>query len=156
MRESRTPLTILIADDDPGHRLTIRQAFEEARVINPLRFVEDGEELLEYLCCRGTYAAADSAPFPGLILLDLKMQGTDGRKALREIKNHPELKDLPVVVLTASRDEEDFLRTCDLGVDLFITKPITFSGLVKTVKPLCQCWFAIVTAPGVEFGGLYD
>jgi CheY-like chemotaxis protein len=156
MRESRTPLTILIADDDAGHRLMIRQAFEEARLINPLHFVEDGEELLEYLCCRGGYAAAGSAPLPGLILLDLKMPGTDVREALREIKNHPDLKELPVVVLTASRAEEEILRTCDLGVDLFITKPVSFSELVKTVKPHCSCWFEIVTAPGVEYGGPHD
>lgn len=156
MRERRTPLTILIADNDADHRLMIRQAFEEARLINPLRFVEDGEELLNYLCCRGAYAAAGSAPVPGLILFNLHIPGTDGREALLEIKNRPDLKELPVVVLTASRAEEEILRACDLGIDSFITKPVSFSGLVKAIRPHCSCWFEIVTAPGVEYGGPHD
>jgi CheY-like chemotaxis protein len=156
MRERRTPLTILIADDDADDRLMIREAFEEGRLINPLRFVEDGEELLDYLCRRGSYEPTGSAPLPGLIILDLNMPRKDGREALREIKNHPDLKQIPVVVLTTSRAEEDIVRTYDLGVNSFITKPVSFLGLVETVKSLHNYWFEIVTAPGVEYGGPHD
>ncbi|ALC16760.1 response regulator receiver protein [Desulfuromonas soudanensis] len=156
MRDLRTPLTILIADEDADGRLMIRQVFEEARLINSLRFVEGGEDLLDYLYCRGAYAAAGSAPRPGLILVDLNIPDTKVREALQAIKGHTHLKEIPVVVATNSRAEEDLLRTCDLGVHCFIAKPISFSALVDTVKSLHNYWFEIVAAPGVECGGIDD
>src|SRR5712671_4597428 len=100
------PIVILLADGDEEERMLTSDALEESRVVNELRFVEDGEELLEYLHQRGRYADADSAPSPGLILLDLNMPKKDGREALREIKADPDLRRIPIVVLTTSKAEE--------------------------------------------------
>lgn len=147
MTHPRTSLTILMADDDPDDRLMAQEAFEEARLVNELHFVNDGEELLDYLCRRGKYAARSPAQEPGLILLDLNMPKKDGRQALKEIKEDPALRHIPIVVLTTSRAEEDILRTYDLGVSSFITKPVTFAGLVELVQSLTRYWFEIVTLP---------
>ena len=147
MRHSRVPITILMADDDADDRLMAQEALEEARLANELRFVTDGEELLAYLHRRGPYAAAGAAPQPGLILLDLNMPKKDGRQALKELKADPALRHIPVVVLTTSKAEEDILRTYDLGVNSFITKPVMFESLVDIMKTLARYWFEIVTLP---------
>lgn len=141
------PIRILMADDDPEDRLLTEDAFAEARLTNELRFVEDGEELMDYLKQRGEYAAPGAAPRPGLILLDLNMPRKDGREALQEIREDPDLHRIPVVVLTTSRAEEDIVRTYDLGVNSFITKPVTFEGLVQIVQRLADYWFEIVQLP---------
>jgi CheY-like chemotaxis protein len=141
-----TPITILLADDDADDRMLTRDALAESRLANDLRSVEDGEELLDYLLKRGNYANAD-APRPGLILLDLNMPRKDGREALREIKADPTLRQIPVVVLTTSKAEEDIYRTYDLGVNSFITKPVTFDGLVTVMRALGRYWFEIVELP---------
>lgn len=140
-------ITILMADDDPDDRLMAQEALQEARVANQLHLVGDGEELLEFLLRRGRYAPPAEAPRPGMILLDLNMPRKDGREALREIKANPDLRSIPVVVLTTSRAEEDILRSYDLGVNSFITKPVTFSGLVEVMKALGRYWFEIVALP---------
>jgi len=106
--------------------------------------VEDGEKLLAYLRRSGAYADPQISPRPGLILLDLNMPRKDGREALREIKNDPALKRIPVVVLTTSWAEEDICRTYDLGANSFITKPVTFEGLVVVMKNLVHYWFELV------------
>lgn len=142
-------ITILLADDDEDDRLLAEQAFEECRLANELRVVADGEELLEYLHRRGPFAEPGAAPRPGLILLDLNMPRKDGREALREIKADPALRSIPIVVLTTSKQEEDVLRTYDLGVNSFITKPVTFEGLVDVIKTLGRYWFELVALPGV-------
>jgi CheY-like chemotaxis protein len=147
MTHSRTSITILMADDDADDRLMAQEAFEEARLANELHFVEDGEALMDYLCRRGQYAARSAAQDPGLILLDLNMPKKDGRQALQEIKADPALRHIPIVVLTTSKAEEDILRTYDLGVNSFITKPVTFAGLVELVQTLTRYWFEIVTLP---------
>lgn len=144
---SRKSITILIADDDADDRLMIRDALEENRLANNLKFVEDGEELMDYLLRQGKYRSIEKSPRPGLILLDLNMPKKDGREALSEIKNHPELKRIPVVVLTTSKTEEDIYRTYHLGVNSFITKPVTFDSLVNITKDLGRYWFEIVELP---------
>ncbi len=141
------PITILMADDDPEDRMLAFEAFEEARLANHLRFVEDGEELMDYLHCRDRYAGPEAAPRPGLILLDLNMPRKDGREALREIKDDQNLRSIPIVVLTTSRAEEDVLRTYNLGVNSFISKPVTFEGMVDIVRSLSKYWFEIVELP---------
>lgn len=141
------PITILLADDDADDRMLAREALDESRLVNDLRVVEDGEELLDYLKQRGRYADPASAPRPGLILLDLNMPRKDGREALREIKGDPSLRQIPVVVLTTSKAEEDILRSYDLGANCFVTKPVTFEGLVEVVKVLDKHWFQIVELP---------
>ena len=147
MKKRGTPIVILMAEDDPDDRLLAREAWEESQLANPLHFVEDGEALIDYLYQRGNYAASGSAPRPGLILLDLNMPRKDGREALREIKADPRLRCIPVVVLTTSNAEEDILRSYDLGASGFIIKPMTFDGLVETVKAMGRYWFQIVELP---------
>jgi len=140
-------ITILLADDDPDDRLLARQALEKSRLANDLRCVEDGEELLDYLHRRGKYADPKESPRPGLILLDLNMPRKDGREALREIKNDPRLRDIPIVVLTTSKAEEDVARTYNLGVNSYITKPVQFSALVEIMRAIGTYWFEIVELP---------
>ena len=141
------PITILLADDDPDDRLLTRQALDENRLANDLRCVEDGEELIQYLFQRGKYTKPADAPRPGLILLDLNMPKMDGREALKEIKTHPELKRIPVVILTTSKTEEDICRSYNLGVNSYITKPVTFDSLVEVMKAIGKYWLEIVELP---------
>jgi CheY-like chemotaxis protein len=150
MRSITKPITILLADDDPDDRLLTRDAFEESRLRNVLEMVEDGEELMDYLHGRGRYTGAETKPRPNLILLDLNMPRKDGREALKEIKSCPELRNIPVVVLTTSKAEEDILRTYDLGVNSFIVKPVTFDGMVEVLKTIGKYWFEIVELPREE------
>jgi len=140
-------ITILMADDDEDDRLMTKEALEEARLANEIRFVEDGEELMDYLHQRGTYEGGDNAPRPGLILLDLNMPKKDGREALREIKADPHLRQIPIVVMTTSKAEEDIYKSYDLGVNSFITKPVSFDGMVFVITTLAQYWFQIVKLP---------
>ncbi|MEQ8784968.1 MAG: response regulator [Pirellulaceae bacterium] len=141
-------ITFLMADDDPDDRLLTRRALQEYRLKNGMYFVEDGEELMDYLRRRGKYADPATSPRPGVILLDLNMPRKDGRQALREIKADPELRRIPVVVLTTSKAEEDILRSYDLGANAFITKPVTFQSLAESMKVLAMFWFEIVRLPG--------
>ena len=147
MNERARPITVLCAEDDEDDRLLVQDAWEEGRLANELRFVEDGEELMEYLQRRGRYAAPASAPRPGLILLDLNMPRKDGREALEEIRADPELRRIPVIVLTTSKAEEDILRSYDLGVNSFITKPVTFDSMVAILQAVGRYWFEIVELP---------
>ena len=148
---TKESILILMADDDEDDRLMAREALDEARLINKMDFVEDGVYLMDYLYRRGKYAELKDKPLPGLILLDLNMPRKDGREALKEIKADRKLQLIPIVVLTTSKAEEDVLRTYDLGVSSFITKPVTFEGLVEIMKNLAKYWFDIVTLPsGLE------
>lgn len=153
MHHNRKRITLLLADDDADDRLLTTDALAESRVSNDVRCVEDGEELLDYLNHRGRYSAPESAPRPGLILLDLNMPRKDGREALREIKADPYLRQIPVVVLTTSKAEEDIFRTYDLGVNSFITKPVSFEELVDVIRTLSRYWFEIVERPAAPNGG---
>lgn len=147
MNQSEEMVQILMADDDADDRLLAEKALHEYRLKNGIRFVEDGEELMDYLYRRGKYAAAGSAPMPGLILLDLNMPRKDGREALAEIKRDPVLHKIPVVILTTSKAEEDIVRAYDLGVNSYITKPVSFQGLAEVMKALSIYWFEIVKLP---------
>ena len=147
MNQRKQPIPILMADDDEDDRLLTQDAFKEYRVGNDLLFVEDGEELMDYLHRKGKFTDPQSSPRPGLILLDLNMPRKDGREALEEIKSDPDLRSIPVVVLTTSKAEEDIVRSYDLGVNSFITKPVTFEGLVEVVKTLGKYWIEIVELP---------
>ena len=140
-------IIILMADDDEDDRMMARDALEEARLLNELHFVEDGEELMDYLKRKGDFEKYKNRPLPGLILLDLNMPRKDGREALREIKEDPDLKRIPVVVLTTSKAEEDIFKTYNLGVSSFITKPVTFEGLVDVMTVLAKYWLQIVELP---------
>jgi CheY-like chemotaxis protein len=143
----RLPITLLLADDDEEDRLMTGEALKESRLANDIRFVADGEELTDYLFRRGAYSDPAEAPTPGLILLDLNMPKKDGREVLAEIKNDPQLRQIPVVVLTTSKTEEDIVRSYELGVNSFITKPVTFEGLVEAMTVFSHYWFEIVALP---------
>lgn len=147
MTHERRPIGILMADDDPDDCLFTKEALEDNSVINDLRFVADGEELLDYLHHRGRYADPGSSPRPGLILLDLNMPRKNGCEALQEIKADPELRRIPIVVLTISKAEEDILRAYDLGVNSCVIKPMTFEGLVEAMRTLKRFWLEIVELP---------
>ena len=140
-------ISILIADDDADDRLMAKEALDECRLVNRVDFVEDGVELLAYLRRQGRYADSAKAPWPGLIILDLNMPKMDGREALGEIKADPALRRIPIVVMTTSKAEEDIYRSYDLGVNSFITKPVTFDGLVTVMRALGVYWAKIVELP---------
>lgn len=137
---------ILMAEDDVDDALLAREALEESRVVNKLRIVGDGVELLDFLNRRGAYEQVQE-PLPGLILLDLNMPRMDGREALAALKSDPRFKRIPVVVLTTSEAEEDILRTYDTGASGYITKPVTFDGLKAVMESLGNYWLKIVHLP---------
>lgn len=147
MEKSGKPITILMADDDRDDCLLVKDAFIESRLVNDLRFVEDGEDLMDYLYNRSKYSDVTVSPRPGLVLLDLNMPRKDGREALMEIKADPDLRGIPIVVLTTSKQEEDILRSYDVGANSYITKPVTFKGLVEVIKSLGKYWLEIVELP---------
>jgi two-component system response regulator len=153
MSSKRQPITILMADDDEDDRNMTKEAFEESRIGNDLRFVVDGEDLMDYLKRRGRYEDPASSPRPGLILLDLNMPRKDGREALAEIKADPALKQIRVVIMTTSKAEEDIHRTYDLSAASYITKPVTFEGLVDVIRTLGKYWLEIVALPNNGGGG---
>jgi len=145
-----TNITLLIADDDPDDRMMIQAALEESYLLNSLYFVENGQELMDFLKRRGKYANPQVSPRPGLIMLDLNMPRKDGREALMEIKADPELRAIPIIVLTTSKSEEDILKSYDLGVNCFISKPVLFEELIEVVRSVGQQWFEIVQLPKAE------
>lgn len=141
---------ILIADDDEDDRMFTKEAFEENYLLNEIRFVNDGVELIDYLKRRDKYTNPVDSPRPGIILLDLNMPKMDGREALKEIKSDPLLRSIPVVVLTTSKAEQDVLQTYDLGVNCFITKPVAFSDFIEVTRMLGHYWFDIVQLPNAS------
>jgi CheY-like chemotaxis protein len=147
MKEKKTPMNILMADDDEDDRMSVAKAWKTSRAANPIHFVNDGEELMDYLYHRDKFSDFPGWARPGLILLDLNMPKKDGREALREIKADPELRQIPVVILTTSKAEEDIYSTYDLGANSFITKPVTFSSLVELIQVLGTYWVEIVELP---------
>ena len=144
------PITILMADDDADDRRLTQEALEEGRLINEVKFVDDGEQLMDYLRRQGRFAPPAEAPRPGLILLDLNMPRKDGRTVLKEIKSDPDLRQIPVVVLTTSKADEDVYKSYDLGVNSYIVKPVTFEALVDILQTLEKYWFEIVELPPIK------
>lgn len=147
MKGRQTTIKILLADDDEDDCMLAREALAESRFSSELHVVKDGEELMDYLYHRGRYVSLSSSPRPGLILLDLNMPKKDGREALKEIKDDPELRKIPVIVLTTSKAPEDIYRTYDLGANSFIIKPMNFAALVEVMRTIGKYWFEIVELP---------
>ena len=147
MSTPNKPNVILMVDDDEDDRLLARDALAESQIEGQMHFVENGEELLDYLGHRGRFATPDSAPRPGLILLDLNMPLKDGREALREIKNDPDLRRIPVVVLTTSKADTDIGAIYELGANSFISKPFQFEALIGVMRTLVHYWFKTVELP---------
>ena len=148
MRNKLEPVVILLADDDEEDRMLACEALAESRLSNEIYCVCDGEDLLDYLRREGKYAPPAEAPRPGLILLDLNMPRKDGREALKEIKADPIFRQIPVVVMTTSKAEEDILQSYDCGASSYIPKAVTFENLVDVMKGLGLYWFEIVELPG--------
>lgn len=138
---------ILIADDDVDDCLLTKDAFESSKIGNSINFVHDGEQLIRYLRRVHPYDDGAIYPMPGLILLDLNMPLKDGREALAEIKADEKLRSIPIIILTTSSSEEDVANSYADGVNSFITKPVTFTGLQNVVKGISQCWLEIVELP---------
>ena len=138
------PIQILMVEDNPDDIELTVEALKDARVENFLSVVKDGEEALSYLRCQGKYPRAVR---PDLILLDLNMPKKNGRDVLREIKNDPHLKRIPVVILTTSQAEEDILHTYDLHANCYITKPVDFNQFLKVVRSIEDFWLTVVKLP---------
>lgn len=152
--KDKKSVVILLAEDDEDDYILTQKAFKEARLNNRLIRVKDGVELMEYLKHQGNFTNPESSPRPYLILLDLNMPRKDGREALKEIKSDPNFKMIPVVVLTTSRADEDVVKSYDLGVNSFVTKPIKMEDFVQVIKKLTEYWFELVQLPslGKEVG----
>jgi CheY-like chemotaxis protein len=142
---------IVCADDDADDRMLVQDAFGELGMSNQLRFVEDGEQLLDYLTHKNGFTA-DNAPRPDVILLDLNMPRKDGREALAEIKRDASLRRIPVVILTTSKAIEDVSKGYDLGASGFITKPVSYEGLVDAARILRKYWFEVAELPSARNG----
>ena len=140
-------VVLLIAEDDPEDRMLTGEALEDAGMGEQIHFVEDGEELLDFLRRQGRYQDLQGASLPRLILLDLNMPRMDGREALKEIKADASLRHIPIIAFTTSKAEEDILKTYDLGVASFITKPVTYDALVNVMKTVDNYWFHTVNLP---------
>jgi two-component system response regulator len=148
------PITILMADDDEDDRDMTQHAFADARLANDLRFVCDGEELMDYLKRRGKYRDPATSPRPAILLLDLNMPKKDGREALEEIKADPALRQIRIIILTTSRDDKDVYQAYDVSAASYITKPVNFDGLVEAIKALGKYWLETVELPQNEKGGV--
>lgn len=140
-------IEILIADDDAEDRMLIIDALKESRLKNKVHCVENGEELIHFLKNQEKYSDKEKFPAPGIVLLDLNMPKKDGREALKEIKQDKKLRSIPIIILTTSKAEQDILKSYDLGVNSFITKPVSFSAMVDVMKTLNKYWFEIVELP---------
>ena len=138
---------ILIVEDSPEDYEIAMRAFNKAGLANPIFHCEDGDEALDYLYRQGRYSDPKSSPRPGMILLDLNMPGTDGREVLIEIKNDPDLKSIPVIVLTTSNDEKDIEQCYEAGANSYICKPVEISGFFEAIRRLNDYWFEIVVLP---------
>ncbi|WGV23532.1 response regulator [Halotia branconii] len=147
MKVRRTMVTILMADDDDDDSILVQEALRESQLSIELCIVKNGEDLMDYLHNRGRYTDKNIAPRPGLILLDLNMPKKNGIEVLKDIKNDPNLRRIPVIVLTTSEAQGDIYHTYDLGANSFIVKPEKFACLVDVMKTIGKYWFEIVELP---------
>ena len=150
MQTDNAPMRIIVADDDPDDRIFIGEAFAEAKLQAEISYAKDGEELMQYLRRTGAFEHLKGETLPNIILLDLNMPEMDGYEVLSELKSDPDLKRIPVIVLTTSKAEEDILGTYDLGVNSFITKPVSFEGLKSIANTIGKYWFETVSLPGED------
>ena len=138
--------TILLVEDSPEDAEAAIRGLRKFRMGNPLRHCPTGDDALDYLYGRGSYSAS-TAPRPGIILLDLNLPGTDGREVLAELKSHPDLKRIPVIVMTTSSDPRDIQACYDAGANSYVVKPVSLEGLMKAIQQLTDYWFQIVVLP---------
>ncbi|MBC6457227.1 response regulator [Actinomadura sp. HBU206391] len=144
MTEAARPIEVLLVEDDPGDVLLTKEAFADNKVRNNLTVVSDGEEATAYLRREGDYA---DAPRPDMILLDLNLPRKDGREVLEEVKADPELRSIPVVVLTTSDADEDILHSYDLHANAYVTKPVDFEQFIRVVRRIDDFFVTVVKLP---------
>jgi len=144
MTDGRSPVEILLVEDNPGDERLTREALREGKVYHNLHWVKDGVQAMDFLRRQGKYA---DAPRPDIVLLDLNLPKKDGREVLEEIKTDEDLKRIPVVVLTTSKAEEDVLRTYNLHANCFVTKPVDLEKFIVVVKSIDVFWLTVVTLP---------
>jgi len=137
---------ILLVEDSPTDVMMMREAFEYNKIMNPLYVVEDGIAAMQYLKREGPYACA---PRPGLIILDLNLPRKNGREVLHEVKGDPALCNIPIVILTTSKSEEDVARSYNLRANCYVTKPVDFAKFMEAMRTLSEFWFGVVTLPPV-------
>ncbi len=138
---------ILVVEDSPEDWLIMQRAFSKGNMNNTLIRVENGDDALDYLYHRGEYRDQARAPRPGIILLDLNLPGTDGREVLAEVKSDPNLRSIPVVVLTTSKDERDIEACYNQGASSYIPKPVDMKGFLTAITKLEDYWFEIAVLP---------
>ena len=143
---------VLLVEDDPGDQELTRRALRESELDVDLRVVSDGEEAMDYLLYRGRYTDRTCAPRPDLVLLDLNMPKLDGRQVLKRMKEAPDLRTIPVVVLTTSQQESDIVGSYDLGCSSLVTKPMEIDSFVECIRQLCAYWFGLVALPSSRGG----
>jgi CheY-like chemotaxis protein len=144
MVDDNRPVEILLVEDNPGDERLTREALKEGKVYSNLHWVKDGVEAMEFLRRGGKH---QGVPRPDIILLDLNLPKKDGREVLQDIKNDPELKRIPVVVLTTSKAEEDVLRTYNLHANCYVTKPVDLEKFIVVVRSIDRFWLTVVTLP---------
>jgi CheY-like chemotaxis protein len=141
------PIKILLVDDNPDHVILIKTVLEENNLLNEIYVVTDGQEALDYMYCKGKYADESKAPRPGLILLDLKLPKVDGFEVLSQLKSDPELKSIPIIILTTSSQDEEIAKGYAQGANSFVTKPIKFNEFVDKIKNIQLYWVLVNTLP---------
>jgi len=144
MTEGVSPIKILLVEDNPGDARLAQEALKEAKMANDIHWVDDGVKAMEFLRRQGEY---QDAPRPDVVLLDLNLPRMDGREVLAEIKTDPDLKRIPVVVLTVSEAEEDILRSYNLHANCYITKPLELDRFMEVVQQIEDFWLTIVKLP---------
>jgi CheY-like chemotaxis protein len=151
LADDLTAIDVLLVEDDPADALLVREAFEDNKVRNALHVVTDGEQALDFLFRRNAHA---DAPRPDLVLLDLHLPRKDGREVLAEVEADPDLRTIPIVVLTTSSAEEDILRSYELHANLFVTKPVDFDRFIDVVRQIDELFVTVVKLPprGVPVG----
>ncbi|MCJ8321240.1 MAG: response regulator [Colwellia sp.] len=145
--EQYKSVNILLVDDDDDDCLLTKKALSHSNLLHKLTCVGDGQELMDYLYRKEKFQDQNHWPSPDIILLDLNMPRKDGREALKEIRSNADFKHIPIIVLTTAKEEEEVLRSYNLGANAFITKPVTFDGFIKAMDVFSEYWFSIVRLP---------
>jgi CheY-like chemotaxis protein len=141
--------TILLVEDDENDVLLIQRAFRKARLSNPVQVVRDGEQAINYLTGDPPYSDRDSSPLPAVILLDLKLPRVSGHEVIKWLRAQPDLRRIPIVVLTSSKESADVNRAYDLGANSYLVKPVQFDALLEMVKNIDVYWFVLNERPAV-------
>lgn len=147
MMPCRETQTILIVEDNDDDFFATMRAFKKAELANPVQRCTNGDQALDYLFRRGEFSDPDKAPKPGIVLLDLNLPGTDGRQVLRVVKADPDLKKIPVIVLTTSRARQDIERCYADGANSYIQKPVNLEEFVQAITRLREYWFEVALLP---------